>query len=46
MYDANPVYPVIVSVAMQMFAIVLYMICIRRSEREKGNIIAGRNSKC
>lgn len=35
LYDVNPVYLVIVSVAVQILAIVFYMICIRRSEREK-----------
>lgn len=35
LYDVNPVYQVIVSVAVQILAIVFYMICIRRSEREK-----------
>lgn len=35
LYDVNPVYLVIVSVAVQILAIVFYMICIRRSEWEK-----------
>lgn len=35
LYDVNSVYLVIVSVAVQILAIVFYMICIRRSEREK-----------